>query len=188
MDHDKIRDAVFHYYNVAVAAKVADYQGTSDIPDAVVKMTIGGKEVTRSEIENFKDAVQCYEYILNQKLVTKSSGATSAGTLVAEPTCLYIPFNADIMAFDPFGKMSIFDEIELVLLSETAGKKQPYVGHVMKAARIIMSPVKLSNFCMALVLTYNDYSFNRIEIDPETGNKKGTVETYSVNFQTGKKG
>ena len=185
--HSELRKQAVYYYDKVVRPKIEDLAGTSDIPDSVVKMSIQGKPITKSDIDNFKDAVQCYDYILNQNLLTSTSGATAAGTLTAEPMCLYIPFNADMKVYDPFGKMTIFDEIELVLLSETAGKKQAYVGHTMKAARLIMSPIKFSRTCMALIFAYNEYAFKYMGIDPETGNKEGVVESYDVNFQTGKK-
>ena len=187
MPEVKQRAEIMDYYDKHVAPMIERYRGMGDSPEVVLRMSVAGHAVTKSDIEHFKDCIQCYDYILNQEIQAKGAGATSPGTIVAEPVVFYIPFDAEVKLFENFVGKSIFDEINLMLFSETKEKRTGYLEFIMKAARMNFSPIKFGNNCYALSMTYEDYSVKRMRIDPETGAKEGVEEANSVNLRTGER-
>lgn len=181
MDTHELEKRVRDVYKEQFQSIAERCSGTGEIPGWVLKIDVQGKTMTSSSMENFKDAISCYGAVIPQSLQSKSPGALGASTVVAEPAVLYVPANASFKPHDAFGNKSVM-KIEAVQLVESNSKKQPERGHTMESASIVMTPITFGELCIAIVVTYDKYSFQQVEFDSKTGEKKGIVQAYSIDF------
>jgi len=181
----ELRNAIREIYREDVQDLIS--AGSADKPDWVVKMVLKGKAVTSSELDGFTDAVQCYYVVIDQEFRPKTPGPTSPGTIVANPTIIYVPYNAILQTYGPFIKGDIFEEIEVVRLFTANDTTQPSVGFSMKSARLCRAPTVFSTKCLALAFSYSKFSYTSFSFD-EAGKKTGTREQVSYDFETNKAG
>lgn len=183
---EEISDRLHDVYERRVKALAEDRKGKTSIPQKLVRAVVGGKPVTSSDLDNFKDAVECYYESIPQVAEKSGAGATGTATFVPGLAMIFVPSNAELAAVGAFGNKMLFDEVEIVKLFECNDKTYPLVGQTMKSVSIVSKPEDCG-LATGIALSYNEFSFKRYGINKETGAREGVIEEFGVNLVTGAK-
>ncbi|WP_156095287.1 hypothetical protein [Candidatus Hepatobacter penaei] len=180
-EHDT-DEVIRRVYNTTVAQIVKSCKEANGDPTWILNVKASEKDLTSSDLDNFKDAIYCYHMEMRLFLDADSGRAMSASSVRAAPAIFYARPEDTLRIQTAFGKKMNLD-LEIVKIKEVDGKKNPLLGYNLKNGRIERYRERVGD-SIAFTFAFDKLSYRKNKFDEE-GNKTGVEEEFELDFNKG---